>query len=59
MASDSREAQILGAAKSVMYYNRIGSKEEAAANIEAVSAAEIMDTAQLLLSAGASVLTMR
>lgn len=59
VASDSREAQILGAAKSVMYYNRIGSKEEAAANIEAVSAAEIMDTAQLLLSAGASVLTMR
>ena len=59
MASDSRESQIIAAAKSMMYFNRIGSKEETAAHINAVTADEIMSAAQLLLADSASTLTLQ
>ena len=59
VASDSRESQIIAAAKSMMYFNRIGSKEETAAHINAVTADEIMSAAQLLLADSASTLTLQ
>lgn len=58
VASDSHEAQALSAAKSLLYFGRVGSNEETAARISAVTSADIMDMAALISADKASILTM-
>ena len=58
VASDSHEAQALSAAKSLLYFNRVGTSEETAARISAVTATDIMDIAALICADKASILTM-
>lgn len=58
VASDNSEAQALSAAKNVMYFGRVGTKEETAKRITDVTAQEIMDMAGLLMADKASILTM-
>lgn len=59
VASDSREAQALAAAKSMLYFNRISTDEETAAHITDITSADLMDMAALLTPSGASLLTLQ
>lgn len=58
VASDSSEAQALSAAKNMLYFNHVGSNEETATHITDITAADIMESASLLIPDKASVLTL-
>ena len=48
VSSDNRESLTMGMAKSFLQYNRFDSLEEAYARIDALSASELLETANLI-----------
>ena len=58
MASDSHESRIIAAAKSMLYYGRVGSREETAQRIAAITAQQLQDAAATIAPHLASTLTL-
>ncbi len=58
VASDSHESRIIAAAKSMLYYGRVGSREETAQRIAAITAQQLQDAAATIAPHLASTLTL-
>ncbi len=58
VSSDHRESRAMGLAKSLLYYGQIHDISTTAANISAVTAEELRDVAQLIMSSPKGILTL-
>ena len=59
VAGDSHESRIIAAAKSLLYYGHVGSREETAKRITAITAQQLQDAAASIAPNRASTLTLQ